>query len=357
MKVPEPRKLKSGNWHVRLILDGEPVYITRPTARECKREAEILKAEYRANLRRNSSKESMTLREAMQAYVDSMETLSPSTIRGYTSIINNRLQGVIDTPIRAIDDWQKVINDECKRLSPTTQKPVSPKTVANVWGLVASALAYQKFPVPKVTLPKVPENDLPWIEPEQLHAFVDACNGHKYEIGMLLALHGLRRSEIMALTWDKINLEKGTIKVSGAMVYDKDNKLVEKKTNKTKSSTRTIRIMIPQLSEAMKAVEDKSGKVVQCYPNTLYKNINRVCDKLEYEGVGCHGLRRSFASLGHSLKWSEENLMQAGGWKDRATMHNFYVKLSQAERDRDTNAMEDFYSSKKQKSDKKSDNL
>lgn len=48
MKVPEPKKLPSGNYFIQLRLNGVSVPVTRPTAKECKREAELIKSEHRA---------------------------------------------------------------------------------------------------------------------------------------------------------------------------------------------------------------------------------------------------------------------------------------------------------------------
>ena len=47
MKVPEPRKLKSGTWFVQLRLDGQSISVTAPTKTECRTKAELIKAKYR----------------------------------------------------------------------------------------------------------------------------------------------------------------------------------------------------------------------------------------------------------------------------------------------------------------------
>ena len=54
----------------------------------------------------------------------------------------------------------------------------------------------------------------------------------------LLALHGLRRSELLALTADKITGDM--ITVSGSMVFNANGQLVLKSTNKNETSQRTV---------------------------------------------------------------------------------------------------------------------
>ena len=47
MKVPEPRKLKSGTWFIQMRLGGESVPVSAATRTECIRQAEKIKADYR----------------------------------------------------------------------------------------------------------------------------------------------------------------------------------------------------------------------------------------------------------------------------------------------------------------------
>lgn len=336
MKVPEPKKLPSGNYFIRLRLNGVSVPITKPTYKECKREAELIKAEHRAEKRVVASSGSLTLEKAIEKYcADKENTLSPATVKGYYCIKKNRFKSVMQMPLKDIKNWQSVVNDELREKSP--------KTVANAWFLVATILRYNNLPVPEISLARVVENDLPWLEPDDIKKFVAAVKGHKYEIGMLLALHSMRRSEIVALDWSNVDLQNELVYVRGAMVYDKNGKLVEKKQNKSDKSRRVVHIMIPQLIDALKAVPDKTGKVVQCAPNTIYRNINSVCESIGLEKVGVHGLRRSFASLAYSLKWSTKHTQETGGWKNESTMQKFYIKLASKDKNEDIDNMTKFF--------------
>ena len=163
------------------------------------------------------------------------------------------------------------------------------------------------------------------------------------EIAALLGLHSLRRSEIAALDWSNVDLEKRTIKVAGSVVPGENWTLVEKPTNKNRTSTRTIPIMIPELYDALKAVKDKTGKVVTCYISTVYERVNKVCEDNGLPKLGVHGLRHSFASLAYHVRMSEQAAMQIGGWSDYATMRKIYTHLSAQDVKQAENAMSDFY--------------
>lgn len=342
MKVPEPRRMTSGNWYINLRLGGQSINVTAPTATECRRQAELIKAEHRTGKRAASvSIPDRRLRDVLQEYVDVYgPALSPSTVPGYQSMINHRFQGWMDKPLKSID-WQRMINDEKKRCAP--------KTIKNAWGLVTAALGAAKIPVPEVKLPDVQTAPRPWLSRDEIFAFLDAIHGSGMEIPALMALLGLRRSEIVGVTWDRVDLKKALIRVDGAVVRNKDGTWVSKGDNKNEGSKRTVPIMIPELLDSLKAVpeEDRHGPVVRCHPNSIYKAINSACRKAGLPEVGVHGLRHSFASLGHSQGVPEKEMQIMGGWKDPGTMHRIYEHIEKAEIVRHENAMKDFYASRK----------
>ena len=62
-----------------------------------------------------------------------------------------------------------------------------------------------------------------------------------------------------ALTWDDIDLQNKVIHVRGAYVKGPDG-YVDKQTNKNKTSTRPVPIMIPQLEQALKKVKKRKDE-------------------------------------------------------------------------------------------------
>jgi hypothetical protein len=194
LKVPEPKKLPSGSWRVQLYVNGQRISITRPTARECKTEAALLKAEVAAGKKiALASGRDLTLSQAIDRYINSKSnTLSPSTIAGYEYIKSHRFQSVANVKLCDIKNWQRVCDAEARLCSA--------KTVKNAWGLVSSVLRENGIDAPKITLPQIVPNERPWLNPDEITVFVKAIKGTPCEIGALLALHGLRRSEILALT-------------------------------------------------------------------------------------------------------------------------------------------------------------
>lgn len=336
MKVPEPRKLKSGNYFIQLRLNGVSVPVTASTAKECKRQAELIKAEHRAGKRDAMGLgPALSLDKAISNYIDSRRNvLSPSTIRGYEIIRKNRFQAQMKEKLNAIN-WQSAINAETK--------VCGPKTLKNAWGLIVSVLAYHQLHVPKVKLPQMKPAEKEWLEPEQIPVFVQAVATEPCAIPALLALHGLRRSEIYALDWDAININANTITVKGAVVPDENHKFVRKETTKNISSRRTVPIVIPELAVLLAEAQAAGTDVVSGSPNTLCHRINRVCEKVGLPPVGVHGLRHSFASLGYHLGIPEREMMELGGWSDNATMQKIYTHIAKADRLKNENKLAEYF--------------
>ena len=336
IKVPKPRQLKSGKWNIELKAEGWST--TENTAEECIVKAKSVRAGF---LEAKKAAPKMTVDAALKKYIDARRgVISPSTIRGYETIRKNRFAEYMFKDISSVD-WQTAIKKEASLCSA--------KTLKNAWGLVSSALDEVGLNTGDVSLPQIIKQDEPWLDYEQVLKFCDAVRGEPCELGALLALHSLRRSEIYALTADKIDLGQRVIHVEGAAVLNDENKLTQKDTNKNETSRRTVPIMIPRLKEllpaAMKCAD--GAPLMHGNINTLYNQVNRVCRKADLPEVGVHGLRRSFASLAYHLKWSELDTMRVGGWSDFQTMRKIYTKLAEKDNLKSVKKMEKFYGAKK----------
>ena len=318
VKLPTVTQLNSGKYFTRIMINGKQIPITRDTEKECIAEYMALKT----NAKKAAPSGSKTLAQAIDRYIENRDGLiSPSTIRGYQSY-RNRFESLMHKNIYNITDqqWQAAIKQEAKSCSP--------KYLKNVWGMISGAILEETGTKPKVILPNKENNEHPFLEPEQLLVFVDAIKGDPVEIAALLEISSLRASEMIALKWEDVELQKETIHVRGARVRDKDGQIVHKRQNKNDTSRRFVPI-IPPLKAALSAVEDKNGYVVLMSSAAVYEKVNRLCRKLGFPEVGNHGLRHSFASLAYHLQIPEKIAMEIGGWANDQTMRKIYTHLCQ----------------------------
>lgn len=320
MKIPKARQLSSGRWFIQLRLDGESIPITEDTKEQCEAHAMAIKS---GLTRRDRRATELTLGRAIDRYIAKYSPVrSPSTIAGYKSIRRTRFQRWMDVPAEDLD-WQLIVNAE--------MTICSEKTLKNAFSLARAALGECGISI-RAKLPTVVPNEHAWLQPDEVIDFIHALDGLSFELPALLALHGLRRSEIFALTWDDIDLKKGLISVDGALVIDDDGNKIRRRQTKTRTSRRKVPILAPELRAALERTDEKTGPVCTGHPNSLYKQINALCDILNLPRVGVHGLRHSFASLCYHLGLSELETMELGGWSDYATMRKIYTHLSAEDR-------------------------
>lgn len=334
MKLPTPRKLPSGSWFVRVMVDGKSVGITRPTEKECLAAASALKAGFM-----EEKKSGLTVNKAIDQYIENRQNvLSPSTIRGYRTIQRTRFQTMMCKKLDTVtqDQWQRAVNAEAKLCSA--------KTLQNAWRFLSGVISEQTGKRMNIRLPQVVQNDLPFLTSEEIPAFLEAAKGDKYEIAILLGLSGLRRSEILSVRWEDIDLERGCIYVRGSAVLDENGVLVQKKENKNQSSRRTVPFLMPQLREAIGTAEKTGEYVVTCRPSAIQKAVTRICKRAGVTMITPHGLRRSFASLCYHLGVPEQIAMKAGGWSDIYTMRKIYTKISELDIQKQGEKITEFFS-------------
>lgn len=327
MKVPEPTRLKSGEWRIQLRLGGKSMVVTDWNKKECISKAALVKAEYQAGKREAARAQETTLTQAIDDYISKRSnTLSPLTIRGYRILQKNRFRAIANRDLHKIapEEWQGIVNIEAGTCSP--------KTLKNAWGFVRSVVhdTTGTYP-PEVKLPALPPPDKPFLDPEQIRIFVAAVKDTKYAVPSLLALCSLRISEIQALDWKDIPKNPEFIRVRGAVVLDENNQKVKKRQNKNATSTRDVPIMIPELSAALERDRKPSGPVMEYHQNSLRVALKKICAENNLPDVGIHGLRHSFASLAYHLQIPEKIAMEIGGWSDTTTMHNIYTHIAKSD--------------------------
>lgn len=324
ISVPEPHQLSDGTWTAQLMVKGKRFYVP---PQETKALYYSKARQLRAEQREPDNAAAMSLGKAISDYIESnTAVLSPATVRGYKTY-QKRLAKWADKKISAIN-MQSLVS--------AISKKHSPKYVRNIWGLIGAALKAKGISVPDVNLPQKIKAERPWLDYEQIQTFLQAIHGDSCELASLLALHSLRRSELLALKPESISDD--VIRVSGAVVFNPSNRLVFKETNKTTLSARDVPVMIPRLLELAHQLP------ITQHPSSVYRRINKVCSKADLPEVGFQGLRHSFASLAYHLKWDIKTVQRVGGWSSPAVPQEIYSHLAAQDANADVEAMVAFYS-------------
>lgn len=326
---PKPVELPSGSWRCRLRIGTE--YITATDKDPAVAHAKVLAQKAglieKQKERDQSKKGRITLTKAIDKYIeDRSNVLSPSTINGYYEIQRNRFPELMQSEIVNIDEsaLQRAVNAESKK--------VGYKTIKNALGLVRSVISeYKTITTDRIKMPQKKVEEHKFLDEMGMINLFEAIKGSFAEIPILLAVWlGMRRSEILGLCWDSVDFEKGLLKVQRTYVKDKEHGYVLREEMKTAASRRTIECPGYILSKLDAYQPDKSkrqGQIFKMHPNTIYRSLDRICEKYGIEFVGVHGLRHTNASVMLSLGIIDKVAMARGGWSTDITMKQIYQHI------------------------------
>lgn len=315
------KKLPSGSWRVRVfdryeMVDGKkkPRYqsfTSTDKSKNGKWEAERMASAWTA--KRAERRADTSLLNIVNLYVESKRgVLSPNTVRGYQSYINNWISDIGDMSIRAIDQFR--LQQWVAELSAEH----SPKTVRNVVMFLQAAYKEMTGETLKVTIPKPKSPDLYTPSDDDLKKLLDHVRGKDLEIAIMLsAFCSLRRGEICALNAE--DFQDGMVHVSKGMAR-LPNGSWEIRVPKTPGSDRWV----PVPEGIMKLIEGRKGRIIDCHPDALTNRFKRAIKFSHVRPFRFHDLRHYYASTAHYLGIPDAYIMANGGWSTDSVMKRVY---------------------------------
>ncbi len=332
--MAKAKKLPSGNWRVQAnkTVDGN-VYRKSFTSSN-KRKAELMAAEWVADIEKDTNIENISLKQAFKKYIDIKNSvLSPSTIRAYISLSNNTFQNIMDISIENINSV--IIQKEINALSITA----SPKYVRNAYGLLKAVLSmFRPEFNPNISLPQKNKPQLYIPDDNDMKILLNEVKGEEIEIPILLAAFGpMRRGEICALDSEDIHGNIVTVNKSLALGPDRKWHI---KAPKTYSSYRDIEY--PDF--VIKRLQGKQGKITTMSPSAITDAFQRILKKCNLPPFRFHDLRHYAVSTLHSINVPDKYIMARGGWATNYTMNNVYNHTLKAKADEMENRISNHFS-------------
>ena len=226
-----------------------------------------------------------------------------------------------------LSDLQAAVNEDAAS--------VSAKTIRNAVGLVRAVIGqYRELSFRRLRLPQRKRTEHPFLDAGGIVALFDAIRGHQVELPLLLAVWlGMRRSEIMGVCWDCVDLARGRISIRRTCVRGADGGYVLRDGTKTAASARDLELpgyIAAKLASSCPP-ERREGRVFTMHPNTLYKSMQTICLRHGVDFVGIHGLRHTNASVMLSLGVIDKVVMALGGWSTDVTMKAVYQHVFQSD--------------------------
>ena len=330
MKIPEPEKLPSGSWRIRIQVNGQKYSITDKDKKIVKQKAKEIYAGSKAD-----KFVPMTVAQAMEAYIKSKNAvLSPSTLLGYKRIKDNYLQSIMDKNINKLtqEEVQIAVNQDAAR-------GIGPKTLRNAHGFLSIVLRmYRPNFALSTTFPQKTHYEVNIPEEDDMRKIWLAVKGTQYELPILLACWlGLRMSEVRGLKFSDI--KDGRIHVQRAIVRGvpkdpKSTKKTESREKLTKSYSGDRWIMLPEeISKLIEQQPRKSEFICPCCESAIYKNYKKACEKAGVTPTRFHDLRHFEASEAHSIGIPDEYQVKRLGHKTDHMLKTTYRHVMKAKED------------------------
>lgn len=228
-------------------------------------------------------------------------SVKQNTFEGYERVVKGHLiptLGSLYLKDLRPEHIQAMINEKSTKGNLLTGDPLQPRMVEYIYAVLHGALdqAYKNQiiiynPCDMVNKPqKVKKEFICWTA-EQANKFLAAIKKDRNYIIYLLALTtGMRRSELLGLRWDDVDLKKNLLSVKQVMVRVKGGYKFQDP--KTKKSKRTIQIS-DKVAAALKEWKRKQNIEKAAFPGE-YNEQNLILCSIMGEPVNPESVSRNF---------------------------------------------------------------
>lgn len=264
--------------------------------------------------------------------------VKPRTVDSYKSTVKHQIKpamGAIQLDSLNAHTIQGFYNNLGDRLSA--------KTVKNTHGILHKALqqavanGYIRFnPADACIIPRAVRKELHPLDESQISTFLQAIRGHRFEALFTITLFtGMREGEVLGLTWDAVDLDKGTLHINKQLQKERGGggayNLVPTKNSKGRCITLAPFVLAlikdvrrQQLEWRLQHADfwDNDMNLVftdelggHLMPHTVYHRFKAVVEGMGCPDVRFHDLRHSYAvaaiRAGDDVKTVQENLGHA----------------------------------------------
>ncbi len=193
---------------------------------------------------------------------DYLGGVKPATLSGYKSQIKNHIKpalGAVRLQELHAHTVQRCING---------LEGYSPATVRQVYKVLHSSLEkaveldyIPRNPAAKCTLPRMEQKEIKPFDDEQTAALLQAVRGGRLEYIVSVALFtGLRMSELLGLTWDAVDFDKGTIAINKQLARPEHRKaglFISPKSGKSRIITPAVSVFSVLKAQRRRQIESQ----------------------------------------------------------------------------------------------------
>jgi len=290
--------------------------------------------------------------------------LTPSTYESYRVIIEHHLKptlGKILITDITTDQIQKVLNAKQEigaRKDGRNNIPLAASSVMKIKILINASLkqAVKNRMIPynpaeAVTPPKMTRREIRVLTPDEQSSFMNILQGHRLEALFKLVLAtGMRKGELLALTWDCVDFDNKTISISKSAVRVRNQKTMKTEIKvgspKSESGYREIPMLPSMVSilEKHYAQQENEKKaagsaynrsdLVFCSkvgtyiePSRINTTLKKLLNYARMDHINFHALRHTFATRALENGVSAKVVQKILGHTDVALTLNTYTHV------------------------------
>lgn len=312
----------------------------------------------------------MTLGEWLEIWKkEYLGSVKPLTVKDYYNQIDNHIKPAMGA-VRLDSLETHMIQRFYNTLTDKAGKPLSPKTVKNIHGVLHKALQQaiangyiSQNPAAACILPKIQKPEIKPLEPDEIALFLKEANKDSYSNLFTVAIFtGMRQGELLGLSWENVDFKNGVIYVKQQLqCKDGEYFFCTPKSGKGRTIAPASVVMDAlhqqwrdQRMASMEAGEAWSNPNNLVFTDSLGKNLVRrtvvkhfksVAQRVGIPGARFHDLRHSFAvtslQAGDDIKTVQANL----GHATAAFTLDVYGHVSEKMRRDSATRMQLFYES------------
>lgn len=223
-----------------------------------KSEAEELLAQLMTELKQGTYVEptKVTLGECLDIWLEEYKKprLRQTTYESYELMIRRHIKPVLgNVPLQNLrtDQLQRLYNQKSKEgLAPATVRRIHQVVHGAMDQAVKTQMVLRNVSK-ATTLPALNKREIRALTPEEANKFIDILGSDRLGVAFLVLLGtGLRRGELLGLTWQDVNLNEGTIHVREGVTFTREGLLRQPpKTEKGKRIVPLPALLVEKLKE------------------------------------------------------------------------------------------------------------
>ena len=361
-----------GRWEARVTIDctdGKQKYKSVYGHTKTEVLKKMVELQHQLGIGEYIQAETITLEEWSSTWIaDYLKDVKQSTIDQYSYQFRVHIN-----PALGKYQLQKVTTPMIQRFYnqlSTGDKPLSPKSIRNVHGVLHKCLRQaiecgylRSNPCDSCKLPKVLKKEMHTVTEDTLPAFLEAIKGDPYEAVYYVDIFtGMRQAEIIGLTWDRVDLKKKTIKLDRQYRKNRTTKKMEFTPLK---NSRAHTISIPDPVEAVLIRQKEKQEAYRknpLYKNpigfvftneigepvatpTVYTHCKHILQSIGHGEIRFHDLRHSYATIALQAGVDPKTVSQNLGHATVAFTLDVYSHVTEEMRRKSADKISDFINS------------